>query len=215
MRLIAGGASVTGPRHLELMEPNQDAMGLVGYRGGWLASVADGLGSRFRSDQGSRKACQVARRVMRTAKNCFVLPDAIQSTHGQWLEAIGSIPPEDAATTILFARVTANGEVHAAQLGDGLLLMRCGGEFSCVTPERAGFSNQTLALEAEHKQNNWIMTEGVLTRPGDGVVLMSDGVADDLDLDHLHEFFDTLYLTVRPFCCLPPRIAPPALDKLQ
>ena len=36
-------------------------------------------------------------------------------------------------------------------------------------------------------------TQGRLTEPGDGVVLMTDGVADDLEPAQLADFFDALY----------------------
>ena len=36
-------------------------------------------------------------------------------------------------------------------------------------------------------------TAGKLTQAGDGVVLLTDGVADDLEADHLAEFFEALY----------------------
>ena len=193
MKFIACGASVAGPRHLDLREPNQDAMVLTGWRGGWLASVADGLGSRARSDLGSRRACQVARQVLRSTSGDLDLPAALPMLHAQWLKAIEPIAPRDAATTMLFARVTAGGDVHAAQLGDGLLLMRCGGHFRRVTPDRTGYSNQTWALESEHLPEKWNAAVGKLTQPGDGVVLLTDGVADDLEPDHLAEFFEALY----------------------
>ena len=43
MKLIACGTSVTGPRHRDLSQPNQDAMSLSGCRKGWVAVVADGV----------------------------------------------------------------------------------------------------------------------------------------------------------------------------
>lgn len=193
MRFIACGASVVGPRHIDLCESNQDAMGLTGWRGGWLASVADGLGSRTRSEIGSRRACQVVRRVLRSGPEALDLAETLKSAHQQWIKAIASVSPKDAATTLLLARVTAGGDVHAAQLGDGLLLMRCAGQFKRITPERSGYSNQTLALEAEHRADKWTMAEGKLMQPGDGVVLLTDGVADDLEPDQLSEFLDALY----------------------
>ena len=193
MRFVACGASVIGPRHIDLRESNQDAMGLTGWRGGWLASVADGLGSRTRSEIGSRRACQVVRRVLRSGPETLDLAETLKSAHQQWIKAIASISPKDAATTLLLARVTAGGNVHAAQLGDGLLLMRCAGQFRLITPERTGYSNQTWALEAEHRTDKWTMAEGKLTQPGDGVVLLTDGVADDLEPDQLPEFLDALY----------------------
>jgi hypothetical protein len=88
MRFIACGASVIGPRHLDLREPNQDAMALTGCRDGWIAAVADGLGSRTRSDLGARRACQVSRRILRAAPSSFDLPATLPLIHQQWLEAI-------------------------------------------------------------------------------------------------------------------------------
>lgn len=193
MRFIACGASVNGPRHLDLGESNQDAMALTGCRGGWIAAVADGLGSRARSDVGARSACQVSRRILRAASSSFNLPATLPLIHQQWLEAIEPTTPRDAATTLLFGRVTAEGDVRAAQLGDGLLLVRCAGEFRRVTPDRTAYGNQTWALESTHVQDKWNTTQGRLTEPGDGVVLMTDGVADDLEPAQLADFFDALY----------------------
>ena len=193
MRSIACGASVIGPRHLDLGDPNQDAMVLTGYRDGWIAAVADGLGSRSRSDVGARSACQASRRILRAASSSFDLPATLLLIHQQWLQAIEPTTPRDAATTLLFGRVTAEGGVHAAQLGDGLLLVRCAGKFRRVTPDRTAYGNQTWALESAHLRDKWSTTEGRLTEPGDGVVLMTDGVADDLEPDKLADFFDELY----------------------
>lgn len=193
MRFIACGASVIGPRHLDLGEPNQDAMVLVGCRGGWITAVADGLGSRARSDLGARSACQVTRRILRATSSSFDLPATLPLIHQQWLEAIDPTTPRNAATTLLFGRVTDQGEVHLAQLGDGLLLLRCAGEFRRVTPERTAYGNQTWALESTHLQDKWSCTKDRFTEPGDGVVLMTDGVADDLEPAHLADFFDALY----------------------
>ena len=193
MRLFACGASVSGPRHLDLGEPNQDAMALTGWRNGWIAAVADGLGSRTRSELGARCACQISRRILRAAPSNLDLLATLPSIHQQWLEAIEPATPRDAATTLLLARVTAEGVVHAAQLGDGLLLMRCAGEFRLITPERTAYGNQTWALETKHQQDKWSTAKGRLTEPGDGLVLMTDGVADDLDQAQLADFFDALY----------------------
>lgn len=193
MRFIACGASVIGPRHLDLHEPNQDAMALTGCRDGWIAAVADGLGSRSHSDLGARRACQVSRRILRAAPSTFDLPATLPLIHQQWLEAIEPTTPREAATTLLFGRVTAEGDIHAAQLGDGLLLVRCAGEFRRITPERTAYGNQTWALESTHVQDKWSTAEGRLAEPGDGLVLMTDGVADDLEPTQLADFFDALY----------------------
>jgi len=197
MRFIACGASVIGPRHLELDEPNQDAMGLSGCGGGWLISIADGLGSKTRSDYGSRCACLVSRRILRSIPNSAAFSDVLRSIHQHWLMAIEPIMVNDAATTLLFAKVGPDGKVRAAQLGDGLLLMRCGGQFKRISPSRVGFGNQTLALGKAHKINDWLMIEDQFTQSGDGIVLMSDGVSDDLEPDNLHDFFYVLYTNIK------------------
>ncbi len=193
MRFIACGASVIGPRHLDLGEPNQDAMALTGCQGGWIAAVADGLGSRSSSELGARSACQVSRRILRAASSSFDLPATLPLIHQKWLEAIEPTTPREAATTLLFSRVTVEGDIHAAQLGDGLLLVRCAGQFRRITPDRTAYGNQTWALESTHAQDKWSTALGRLTEPGDGVVLMTDGVADDLEPAQLADFFDALY----------------------
>ena len=197
MRFAACGASITGPKHLEQGEVNQDAMSLTGWRGVCLAVVADGLGSRPRSDMGAWRACQVARRVLRAADPAVDLSCTLKLIHQQWLGAIAPDTPRDAATTILLASVSATGAVRAAQLGDGLLLMRSGGRFRCITPEREGYGNQTWALELEHRPEKWRTAEGKLTQAGDGIVLLTDGIADDLQPEHLSAFVDALYKDVK------------------
>lgn len=197
MKFIACGASVIGPRHVDLGEPNQDAAVLSGSRGGWIAAVADGLGSRTRSDLGARSACQVTRRILRPISNRVDPLVVLPLIHQRWLEAIDPVPPRDAATTLLFSCVTDRGEVRAAQLGDGLLLVKYAGVFHRITPERTAFGNQTWALESTYSQDKWNSTKGMLTKPGDGVVLMTDGVADDLEPTHLADFFDGLYKDLR------------------
>ena len=98
MRLIACGASVIGPRHLDLHEPNQDAMALTGCRDGWIAAVADGLGSRSHSDLGARRACQVSRRILRAAPSTFDLPATLPLIHQPDVTAICDFDIEAVST---------------------------------------------------------------------------------------------------------------------
>ena len=197
MKFIACGASVKGPGHIERAEPNQDALMLTAWRGGWLAAVADGLGSHQHSDIGAQRACQTARRVLRQNVSAFDLDQMLQSIHQRWLEAIKPHHTNTVATTLLLARVQANGVLHLAQLGDGLLLLRSGGQLFCLTSPRIGFGNQTYALGAQHRSDRWQQMQAVLTQPGDGIVLMSDGVADDLDATQLPQLMQTLYANLR------------------
>lgn len=193
MKLVASGASVVGPRHVDLNEPNQDAIGLNGWRGGWIAAVADGLGSRSHSDIGSKCACQAARNILRGKAKNIELNKALELIHQLWIETISPHAADDAATTLLLASVDNDGVVRAAQLGDGLLLVRTYGEFSCITPARTGYSNQTQALGSEHRPELWVTVETKISKPGDGIVLLTDGIGDDIDPENLPDFVDALY----------------------
>ena len=165
-------------------------MSVRGHRGGWFAAVADGLGSRALSHVGSRLAVQVAHRALNT------LPseprDAIQQFYRSWLRALPDKAPGAMATTLLAAHCQADGHCRIAQLGDGLALYRAGGVFGVLTPSRAGFGNETDALGITRSFAAWHTTCVVLSEPGDGVLLMTDGLADDLLPERLKGFFSHL-----------------------
>lgn len=166
---------------------------LSGCAGGWVAAVADGLGSRPQSDLGARRACQVSRRVLRELAHGTSPWAALHRIHGLWLDAIRPVLPKDAATTLLITRVERNGRVFAAQLGDGMLAIRSRGNIHCITPERDGFGNQTWALDSVFREARWHIAESELIQPGDGVVMMTDGVGDDIREGALSEFMDALF----------------------
>lgn len=165
-------------------------MSVRGHRGGWFAAVADGLGSRALSHIGSRLAVQVARRALDT------LPseprDAIQQFYRSWLQALPDKPPGAMATTLLAAHCQADGRCRMAQLGDGLVLYRAGGVFGLLTPSRPGFGNETDALGVTKSFAAWQTKCVALSEPGDGVLLMTDGLADDLLPERLEAFFSHL-----------------------
>ncbi|ANI12795.1 protein phosphatase 2C domain-containing protein [Pseudomonas aeruginosa] len=190
MRLLAGGASVRGPAHQLDGTPNQDALCVSGLRGGWCIAVADGLGSRPLSHLGSRKVVQLFRQLARQRQDmprgtvAPVLRDA-------WLVHFGDCY-RDHETTCLWARVDASGRGVAGQVGDGLLLVRSQGVFTALTERRQGFGNQTTTLAQADSQDG-CSVDLVLSLPGDGVLLMTDGISDDLIPEQLEPFFDAIY----------------------
>ncbi|SAK99770.1 Stage II sporulation protein E (SpoIIE) [Caballeronia calidae] len=190
--LRATGATVTGPGHLLDAISNQDAVRIRGERGGWFAAVADGLGSRARSRIGSRLAVRLAQRAWYADE---AAPDArasIQRFYQSWLRALAA-PPNAFATTVLAARCNAQGACHVIQLGDGLVLYRTAGVFGVLTGERTGFGNETHALGVTKSFAAWTTARIALSEPGDGVALMTDGVADDLRPERLEGFFGHLH----------------------
>lgn len=195
MRFVAAGASVRGPAHIDQNLPNQDAITLRGNRGGWIAAACDGLGSCAKSHLGSRAAASAVSDLL-SAGGGSPASHVNASIHEQWLRRISPHSVSDVATTCLWATVNRDGNCLLGQLGDGLILFRSRGRFFRLTPDRQGYGNQTQALWREHKEQHWHQAECFLIQPGDGLVLMTDGVSDDLVPDALEGFFDALYLNI-------------------
>lgn len=192
--LRAAGATVTGPAHVQTCQLNQDALSLRGWRGGWIAAVADGLGSKPFSRAGSALAVQRGQaEVRRRPSTAFDPRETATRLYRSWLTALPMSDPTQAATTLLLASCDAHGAVHTWQIGDGLVVARVAGRVKVLTPARAGFSNQTHALGMDRKWSVWSTHTLQLTAPGDMVVLMTDGVADDLRLDALGGFLTTVH----------------------
>jgi serine/threonine protein phosphatase PrpC len=192
MTLVAFGATVRGPAHESAHTANQDALGLSGCGGGWFAAACDGLGSHAMSHVGSKAMTRAAKKVLCTGKSLpdhESLPDRL---HSAWIRELGGLDPRVAGSTCLAARASATGRIVFAQLGDGLLVVRSAGQTTVITPRRQGFGNETDSLADRHRPEQWLTGEAELARPGDGVLLMTDGVSDDLQESQLPRFFTSL-----------------------
>lgn len=190
MRLFAAGVSVKGPAHEQDGLPNQDALSVSGLGGGCFASVADGLGSRRYSHIGSRVAVALAREAA-VDKESFLSTDVPSCLSRNWRAALAD-RYDDCETTCLWAWVDARGEGVVGQAGDGLVLIRSQGQFTVLTGQRDGFGNQTTTL-AQAESVGASSADISLTSPGDGVLLMTDGISDDLIPEQLEPFFDAIY----------------------
>lgn len=190
MRLVAAGSSVCGPAHELANEPNQDAIGLRGCRGGWIAAACDGLGSASHGREGSKAAARACLRVLSQQGDST---DPTVAIRASWLQSIRPLQSDAAATTCLWAHIDRYGHCNAGQLGDGLMLIRSNGALRQVTPHREWFGNLTHALNASVNGQQWHRMTASLDAPGDGVVLMTDGVADDIEPAMLEGFFSALY----------------------
>lgn len=196
MRFAVAGTSVRGPAHVDQQLPNQDAVMLRGYDGGWVAAVCDGLGSAKQSQIGSRAAALAVRQVLKSADGA----DASRinaDIHARWRDQTASYQVKDVATTCLWLTVHADGNAIFGQLGDGLILFRQSGRFYQLTPARQGYGNQTHALYDTHTPAQWQQATCTLSQPGDGVVLMTDGISDDLLPDALDSFYQAMFNNVR------------------
>lgn len=191
MRLVATGATVIGPAHIQDQLPNQDALLVSGVSGGYCISVADGLGSRSLSHLGSAAAVNLARQNVRTAYKDNALEVSL-TMHRAWLSFFNNDYKKH-ETTCLWAYVDSKGQGKTGQVGDGLILLRSNGIFKIISRQREGFGNQTITLSQAKDAINWDTDHFSLNKLGDGIVLMTDGISDDLIPEELEAFFDALY----------------------
>ena len=169
--------SVIGPGHIHSYTPNQDAVTISKVSTGWVACVCDGMGSRSKSDIGSRLACEAVSKVIR--KSDFTISDKtlIKLVYQTWLDSLEAIKPNDAITTCLFAWLSHSGEVRTFQLGDGLIL-----PYSNNKPkgENNGFGNETTGLGKSNKLSDWV-TDKYHIGNDSFIALMTDGISEDLE----------------------------------
>ncbi len=200
--LRAVGASVTGPGHLELGEGCQDAHSVKGWRGGWIAAVADGLGSRPHSALGAQVAVRSAHAVARkwersTAWRSLPSRDVATEIYRRWLQTVPWSDKSVAATTLLLAICDADGYTRVWQIGDGLIVSLVNGKAEIHTPERSGFGNETRALGVDTAWSAWHSTDLVLAGADDMLLLLTDGIADDIPQDLIDGFACTVRRELR------------------
>lgn len=190
MRFQVVGASVKGPAHEQDHLPNQDAVGFANNSRGCFAAVADGLGSRKLSHLGSQRAVKIAHNILKNSSTVDAVGMPARLSRA-WCQSFkGEF--NNYETTCLWARIGSNGKGLIGQVGDGLILLRQRGCFSVLTTQKESFGNQTTTLsQAESLTSDTADIQ--LTQSGDGVLLMTDGISDDLIPEQLEAFFDAIY----------------------
>lgn len=182
MKFVAYGASVMGPAHVVSGLPNQDSMFIRNSKKFWLAVVSDGMGSRPHAHIGSRLACKAAFDV--TQQLDFSTPDRIlvERIYQRWLQLLGNFSPNDAVATFLMAWGKPNGECRLFQLGDGAVLYHQNETKQLLMSKSEGtFSNETTGLGLSKKWSDWNCKKIKLKKSGQGLILMTDGISDDID----------------------------------
>lgn len=177
------GASVRGPKHIAEGLPNQDAWAAFHHAWGDGIVVSDGVGSKPLSNFGSHAACLA---VELAAHSFYVSGETernslFNSIQANWLRLIAPLGPRDCAATCLFM-LRIDEAIHLGMLGDGLVaVFMCDGTVVSLSENKTkGFSNITTALSSNASTKDW----QYLSLQEDqcvGVVLCTDGVADDLD----------------------------------
>jgi serine/threonine protein phosphatase PrpC len=180
---ISFGASVVGPRHLVEGKPNQDAWLAFHNAYGDGIVISDGLGSKQRSDFGSRAACLAVARAADASPTTpqIVRDELFDCIKAHWLSLIAPLEPSECAATCVFALRLGNGFVRMGMLGDGLAaaVKRDGSVVSLYDDKSEGFSNITSAIAPNTSAADW-RDVSLLEEECVAVLLCTDGVADDL-----------------------------------
>lgn len=194
---IAFGASVAGPAHIAAGLPNQDAWASSRWRteGGTVhcAVVCDGLGSRPQAREGARAGVRAAKRAARQWARAPGAPTGllVRLLEVLWRLEVAPLRPDDCATTCLMVLALPSGDewrLVTVALGDGLAAVETPEGFRKLggrTEEQ--FSNVTVALGTPHHMDAWQIQE-VKATDQFRVLLLSDGIADDVTEENLPEF---------------------------
>jgi serine/threonine protein phosphatase PrpC len=207
------GASVRGPHHSTLHEPNQDAWSGKMYKTYALITVCDGLGSRKNSKIGAAKACKAVTQAVHAWMKCSNVPiqTLLRLVKLFWEMNISPLNPSECATTCLFAVLISDNRLIIGGLGDGIAAIRhSDGQVIKAVDRGEAFLNHTLALGDPHKLDDWKLIDFKEYQPGDIVMLASDGIADDLVDERIPDLMNWL---VKEYGSMAPKERTSALRK--
>lgn len=190
------GDSEIGPLHQRFDLPNQDAYHLELKTEPALIAISDGLGSKPLSQLGAQAVCRAVVRVAQHYTNDMKVEPLvlIDLFHGYWLEELQSIDIEQCSCTALFAIVLGD-QTFIAQLGDGdcciITSKQVDGEQQVrflSDKDEGFFVNQTHSLGNKFQFGQWQYCF-LPTVELEACFLATDGIADDLALEHRAGFY--------------------------
>lgn len=189
-------ASVRGPGHVKDDKPNQDSA-FVGFVGKFLlVMVCDGLGSHSHSDYGAKILCGLF-------PECFLewskyrpnkIDDLLRLLQSRWLIRVRSQGVDTCGCTCQLAILNPKGKGWIAQLGDGMTLVRHEGSIGKFTEEKEGYANETIAMGEVNLQPFWRKSKVDLSASGDRLLIMTDGISEDILPQAEEKFIQTFDL---------------------
>jgi len=190
-------------------ETNEDSLLVVELRGQHhgqvLVGVADGMGGHNAGEVASALAVESIRRAMDAVaaddSPSDVLTRAVRLGNETIYQAAAEDPAKDGmGTTCVCALVDGDGQVVIANVGDSRAYAYVGGQVYLVTADHTWVNEQVLAGVMSQREARVSPFRNLLTRtlgnspsvdvdvftglqlePGDGLVLVSDGVTGYLD----------------------------------
>ena len=169
--MLLGGVSILGTYH----EYNQDSFLSCCYERGYVLAVSDGLGSKDRSQIGSRALCDSVLELAETTFD-FVDPHKIlEKLHKIWLRRLSEEDIDQCGCTSLLCIITVE-EILVARLGDGFLYLDMEeGSIALFDRKVDRFVNETDCLTSNFSP--WAWEYAVVPNKGfRGVIACTDGV---------------------------------------
>lgn len=183
-------ASVRGPGHIKDNLPNQDCA-YIGYFDKFLlVMVCDGLGSHAHSDYGAQTLCKLFAPCFKewSKFKSHIPTDFLRLLHCQWLMHVRNFGADECGCTCQFAIVNSKGKGWLAQLGDGMTLVRHNGIIEAFSEIKDSFGNETSAMGDYDAIPFWRLNKIELSSPSDRILMMTDGISEDILSDAMDEF---------------------------
>jgi serine/threonine protein phosphatase PrpC len=185
--------SQIGKYHIQENQINQDFTLCENFNWGNIITVADGLGSKKKSDIGSRRACETVmdfsyyyRKDSNKKMNIM-----FEFFFNLWKYSVlddTNMQLDDYATTCLFA-IQDENKTLISQIGDGLIMVldRYGILHVLEDQKEHGFLNGTLSLSSNCNPNDW-RYKIFPTSNIKAVLMMTDGISDSLNVKERKNF---------------------------
>ena len=197
---ITWGVTTIGPSHIKSGLPNQDAWLSRKYKWGEIIAVSDGVGSRARSDIGSKAICKSvvqASKILFKSKKIKIeniqIEKFLRLVHSIWLINISPYSPQECSATCLFT-IRNGDKLLLGQLGDGLIVATSTNSNAEILNDvkEDSFSNVTYSAGSNFHFEQWKYT--ILdANEYNSVLLCTDGISDDLISGSECDFAKGLY----------------------
>lgn len=196
--------SVRGERHQRINQENQDFFTCNIRKEVKYLIVADGVGSALHSQKGAEKAVTLLEQmIVESLHNLSNVSESVMNTfYSKFRDNWKKCFPKtyyDYDTTLRFVLIFKHG-VFLGSIGDGMVISSTGKSVVYLKEERDSFSNQTYSLASDHAENQFKSKYIPFDTMNDlpiVVILMTDGVADDLKSDRLKQLPIYLYQEIK------------------
>lgn len=175
----------TGRHHRLEDIPCQDWVTVRREDGLVCCVLADGAGSRSRSELGAECVTQAAAELLtREFEALWVLEQLplAETVISRCVQALNSLEPPiyELACTLLFCAAHRDGRFLAGHLGDGVMILETKGDLSVFSPpENGAYQNETYFITGADAVSHLRLQRGRWQEKG-ALLMMSDGTADSL-----------------------------------